>query len=59
MHPREKILGRMKLCQQHHKPIPQDLRDQAKRWKVEVPGDVTKLDDYKQTMNNKEKTANE
>ena len=48
----------MKLCEQHQQPIPQDLRDQAKRWKVEVPGDVTNLDDYKQTKN-KEKTAND
>ena len=58
MHPRERILGMMKLCEQHQQPIPQELRDQAKRWKVEVPADVTKLEDYKQTKN-KEKTAND
>lgn len=57
MHPRERILGMMKLCEQHQEPIPQELRDQAKRWKVEVPGDVTNLEDYKQTK--KEKTAND
>ena len=57
MHPRERILGMMKLCEQHQEPISQELRDQAKRWKIELPGDVTNLEDYKQTK--KEKTAND
>ena len=57
MHPRERILGMMKLCEQHQEQIPQELRDQAKRWKIELPGDVTNLEDYKQTK--KEKTAND
>ena len=49
MHPREKILGYIKYYQSQNKEIPKQVLREAHRWRIDVPGRVTQLADYKLT----------
>lgn len=49
MHPREKILGYIKYYQDRNKEIPKQVLREANRWRIEIPGRVTQLTNYKLT----------
>jgi hypothetical protein len=54
MHPRERILGYIKYYQDQNKEIPKQVLREAHRWRIEIPGRVTQLANYKLT---KERTS--
>ena len=47
MHPRERILGYIKYYQEQNKKIPKQVLKEAHKWRIEIPGRVTQLADYK------------
>lgn len=49
MHPREKILGLMKLHQLREEPIPEDLKAEAIKWNVKIPGAVETINQHNKT----------
>lgn len=58
MHPRERILGLMLLHEQRGEQLPDDLRSEAKRWKVQVPASFDNITDDN-AQNQKERLRNE
>ena len=51
MHPRERILGLIKLHRLNNEPLPQDLIDRAKAAKVKVCLGEAKTENLKEKLN--------